>query len=67
MSESKLPPVVAKELTGFYKAKRDCPKFFKKFEEEGYKMVLFQVPKDVNRKPIILHHINSFKARPLYS
>ena len=47
MSESRLPPVVAKELQGFYKAKRDTPKFFKKLEEEGYKMVLFQVPKDV--------------------
>ena len=47
MSESRLPPVVAKELQGFYKAKKDTPKFFKKLEEEGYKMVLFQVPKDV--------------------
>jgi len=49
MSESRLPPVVEKELRGSYKVKRDTPKFFKKFEEEGYKMVLFQVPKDVNK------------------
>jgi len=49
MAENKLPPVIARELEDYAKdPKKTCPKFFKKdFSEEGYKIVLFQVPKDV--------------------
>lgn len=49
MSESTLPPVIAKELEDYVKLdSKQCPEFFKdKPLENGYKVVLFQVPKDV--------------------